>query len=211
MVSHVDHCFVVANMPKALAKQKRVEGAVSSCLFESRGRGVHSLSSGRKGAGSQHLDLLSVLDFGSSVDDFLLRLEEFLGEVSELEHFTFDKWVFQLLYGSVDELLVRSSILEDALTKGMKGGLRTIARLRSQFDGEDRVSFSHCKVGSGACVVEYESYVFGFALIVVGIIYGRRHTESSVRLILHEGWTGVHITRGVVDEVLVHTSYHNWR
>ena len=72
-------------------------------------------------------------DFGSSVNDFLLRLEEFLGEVLELEHFTFDKWVFQLLYGSVDELLVWSSILKDALTKGMKGGLRTIARLLRLF------------------------------------------------------------------------------
>ena len=67
-------------------------------------------------------------DFGASIDHFLLGFEEFLGEVSKLKDFSFNERVSQSLYRVVDELLVRLSILEDALAKGMEQGLGTVSR-----------------------------------------------------------------------------------
>ena len=68
------------------------------------------MAGGSEGAGGQHFDLLRMLDFGVSVDDFLMGFLKFLGEVSELQHFAFDEGVPQLLYGSVDDELVRLSV-----------------------------------------------------------------------------------------------------
>ena len=96
-------------------------------LFEEIDRGVHGLSGGGEGTSSQHLDLLRMSDFGAGFNDFLSGLLEFLGEVSELQHLAFDEGVPQLLYGPVDDELVRLSELEDTLAKRVKGGLRTVA------------------------------------------------------------------------------------
>jgi hypothetical protein len=56
-----------------------------------------------EGAGGQHLNLLGMADFSARVDHFLLGLEELLGEVSELKDFSFNEWVSQSLYCSIDE------------------------------------------------------------------------------------------------------------
>ena len=84
VVSHFDQCFVVTDMPKGLANQKRMEGAVSSGLLETIGGGVHGLSGCGEGTTSEHLNLLGMSNFGTGVDDFLSSLEEFLSEVSKL-------------------------------------------------------------------------------------------------------------------------------
>ena len=83
-----------------------MENAVGSSLLETFHRGIYSLLSGSKGAGGQSLDLLCVSNFGACFDHFLTCLLEFLGEVSELQHLSFDERVSQLLYGSVDDCLV---------------------------------------------------------------------------------------------------------
>ena len=106
VVSYIDHCFVVANMPKGLAKQKRMEGAIGSGLFETLDGSIHGLSGGCKGAGGQYLDLLCVSDFVAGVDDLLPGLLKFLDEVSKLQHLSFDEGVPQLLHGLVDDGLV---------------------------------------------------------------------------------------------------------
>ena len=71
-------------MLKTLAKEVWVEDAVSSCLFKTIRRGIYGLPGGGEGTGSQHLNLLHVMDFGPSVDDFLSGFEELLGKVTEL-------------------------------------------------------------------------------------------------------------------------------
>ena len=71
------------------------------------------------------------------------------------------------------------------------------------------MSFTHGEVGSRASVVEYESYVFGFALVIVGIVDRCRDVESSVGSILDERRPGVGVVTGVVDDVLVCTSYYD--
>ena len=105
-----------------------MEDTVSPGLFESVDGGIHSLSCGSEGAAGQHLDLLRMADFGPSVDDFLLGFEELLSEVPELQHFSFDKGVPELLYSTINNELMRLSVLEDTLSKGVKRGLRTIVR-----------------------------------------------------------------------------------
>ena len=70
-----------------------MEGVVGSCLFELLGRGIHGLSGGSKGTCSQRLDVLSMPDFSAGVDYLLSGFKEFLGELSELENFSFDKRV----------------------------------------------------------------------------------------------------------------------
>ena len=104
-----------------------MEGAIGPCLFEAFDRGVHGLSSGGKGAAGQHFEPLSMVDLGSSIDDFLPCFEEFSSEVSELRHLAFDKRISQLLDSSVDDWLIRLSMFENALAKGVKRGLRTVA------------------------------------------------------------------------------------
>ena len=106
-----------------------MEHAIGSCLFESICRSIHGLAGCDEGASSQHLDLLSVADFGAGVDHFLLGFEELLSEVSELKDFSFNERVSQPLYCSVDELLVRLSILENALAEGMKRRLGSVSGL----------------------------------------------------------------------------------
>jgi hypothetical protein len=105
-----------------------VEDAIGPGLLETFDRGVHSLLGSSEGAASQHLDLLHVSDFGARIDDFLLGFEELLSEVPELQHFSFDKGVPELLYSVIDNELIRLSVLEDTLSKGVKRELRTIAR-----------------------------------------------------------------------------------
>ena len=188
-----------------------MEDAVSSSLFEAFNRSVHGLSGGSEGASGQHLDLLGMSDFSVSVDDFLSGLLQFLGEVSKLQYFSFDEGVSQLLHGSVDDVLVGLSEFENALAKGIKGELRTIAGSCAQFNREHRVSSAHGEVGPWASVVEYKSHVFGLAFIVVGVIDGRCDAKPSIGSILDERWSWVHIARGVVDDILVCTSYHDRR
>ena len=187
-----------------------MEGAVGSSLFEAVDRGVHGLAGGGEGASSQHLDSLHMSDFGASFDDFLSGFLKFLGEVSELQHLAFDKGVPQLLYGSIDDELVRLSKLEDTLSKGIKRGLRTIVRPCTQFDREYWVSFTHGEVGARAGVVEYESYVLGFALVVVSVVNGHRDTKSPVRPILDEWWPWVRVACGIVDDILIRAHYYDW-
>ena len=73
------------------------------------------------------------------------------------------------------------------------------------------MSSSHGKEGSGACIVEYELHVFGLAAVIIGIVYGGRDTEASIRSILYERWTGMGVSQGVVDSVLVGAMYHDRR
>ena len=119
-----------------------MEGSVSPGLFESVDGGVHCLSGGGERAGSEDLDLLRVSDGVASVDDFLSGFLQFSSEVPELRNFAFDEGISQLLYGSVDDGLVSVSRFEYALSKGIKRGLRAVARSGTQFDSEDGVTFT---------------------------------------------------------------------
>ena len=172
-----------------------MKGVVSSGLFEAVGRGVHGLTSGGEGAGSQHLDLLHVSDLGAGIDDFLSGLLEFSSEGSKLKNFAFDERVPQLLHGSVDDELVGLPGLEDALSKGIEGGVRTITRSRPQLDCEYWMSFAHGEVGAWTSVVEYESHVFGPAPVVVGVVDGRRDTELSIGSVFDERGSWMHVAR----------------
>jgi hypothetical protein len=89
------------------------------------------LAGGNKGTGGQHLDLLGVVDFGTSIDHFLLGFEELLSEVSELKDFPFDEWISQSLHCAINELLVRLSILENTLAKGVEWRLGAVSRSSS--------------------------------------------------------------------------------
>ena len=105
-----------------------MESPIGSGLLETFDGSVHSLAGGGEGAGGQHFDLLCVLDFGTSVDNFLPSFLKFSSEVSELYHLSFDEGVSQLLYCLIDDGLVGLPGLEDVLTKGMERGLHTITR-----------------------------------------------------------------------------------
>ena len=182
-----------------------------SRLFEAIDRGVHSLSGSGEGASGQDLHLLGVSDFGAGVDDFLSDLLKFSGEGSKLKNFSLDKRIPQLLDGSVDDRLVRLPGFEDTLSKGIERRMHTIARSCPQFDCEHRVSFAHGEVGAWADVVEYKSHVFGFPFIVVGVVDGRRDAKSPVGPIFDKRGSWVHVTRRVVDNVLIHAGYYDWR
>ena len=69
---------------------------------------------------------------------------------------------------------------------------------------------SHGEEGPGTCVIEYEPHVLGLAAIIISVTYGGRDTETSIQLILYKGWTGMSVSRGVIDDVLVHATYHDW-
>ena len=105
-----------------------MEGAISSGLLKTLDRSIHSLSGSGEGTAGQHLDSLGLSDFSTGVDDFLSNFLELPSEVSELQHFSFDEGIPQLLYSSVDDGLVWLSVFEDVLTEGVKGGLRTVTR-----------------------------------------------------------------------------------
>jgi hypothetical protein len=72
-----------------------------------------------------------MVDFSVSIDHFLSGFEELLGEVLESKDFPFDEWVSQALHRVVNELLIRLSVLEDALSKGMEWGLGAVSRSSS--------------------------------------------------------------------------------
>ena len=74
MVSDVDHCFVVAHMPKGLSKQKRMEGAIGSGLLETIDGCVHSLLGGGERASGQHFDSLGIPNCAARIDDLLSGL-----------------------------------------------------------------------------------------------------------------------------------------
>ena len=186
-----------------------MEGTIGPGLLETLDGGVHGLSGSSESAAGQHFDLLRVSYFGAHVDDLLSGFEELSSEVSELSHFAFDKGVPQLLQCSVDDRLIWLPVFEDALSKGMKGGLRTVAGSRSQLDREHRMPFAHSEVSSRAGVVEYKSHVFRFAFVIVCVIDGRQDAESTVGSVLDERQPGVCITRGVVDYDFIGTGYYN--
>ena len=157
-----------------------MEDSIGPGLFETVDGGVHSLPGGGERAGSQYLNLLRVSDSDAGVNDLLSGFLQFSGEMPELRYLAFDEGVSQLLYGSIDDELVRVSRFEYALPKGVEGGLRTIARSSAQFDGEDGVAFAHSEVGTRTGVIKYKPYKLGFSFIVVGIANGCRDAESSV-------------------------------
>ena len=178
-------------------------------LFDSVGGGIHCLPSSGEGTGGQYFHSLGVPHFSASVDDFLLSLLKLAGEGSKLKDFAFDEGIPQLLHGSVDDGLIGLARLKDALPKGVERGVCAIARPCPQFDCKDWVSFTHGEVGVWAGVVEYELYVFGFALVVVGVVNGCRDTESPVGPVFDEWGSWVRVTPGVVDHILVHASYYD--
>ena len=186
-----------------------MEGAIGSGLFKTVGRGVHGLSSGSEGAGGQHFHLLGMSDFSAGVDDLLSGLLEFSGEGSKLKHFTFDEGVSRLLYGSVDDGLIGLSGLEDTLSKGVEGGMHTVAGSCSQLDREHRVSLSHGKVSTWTSVVEDKPYIFGPALVVVGVVDGRHNAESPVRPVFDKWGSQMHVSCRVIDHILVGTCYYD--
>ena len=108
-----------------------MERTISSCLLESCRQSIHSLTGCDEGASGQHLDLLGVVDFSAGIDHLLLSFEEFLGEVSELKDFSLNERISQSLHHVVDKLLVRLSILEDTLTKGVEWRLGAVSRSSS--------------------------------------------------------------------------------
>ena len=71
------------------------------------------------------------------------------------------------------------------------------------------MSFTHGEMGAWAGVVEYESHVFGLALVVVSVVNGRGDTKPSIRSILDEWRPWVCVTCGVVDDILVRTRYYD--
>ena len=91
----------------------------------------------------------------------------------------------------------------------MKRGLHAITGSCTQLDREHWVTFAHGEVGSGTRVVEDESHVFGFALVVISIVDGRRDTEPPVRSIFDERRPWVRVTGGIVDSVLVCAGYYD--
>ena len=96
-------------------------------MFETIGGFVHRLSGSGEGAGGEYFNLLCVSDASASVNDLLSSFLEVLCESSKLLHFAFNEGVAQLLYGAVDDGLVRLSRLEDPLAKRIEGGLGAVA------------------------------------------------------------------------------------
>ena len=157
-----------------------MEDAIGPRLLKPRGRGVHSLASSGQGTRSQHLNMLSVTDFGTHVNYFLSGFEKFLGELSKLKNFPFNEWVSQPSYGAVDELLIWLSVFKYPLSERGEQRLGAVMRLGSQLDGEDGMSLPHGEEGSWIRVVQHEPYVLGLATIVISIAYGCRDAEPSV-------------------------------
>jgi hypothetical protein len=48
------------------------------------------------------------------------------------------------------------------------------------------MSFTHGEVGVRAAIVEYEPHVFGFTLVVVGVVDGHCDAESSIGSVFDE-------------------------
>ena len=128
-------------------KQVRVEGTIGSRLLEAIRGSIYGLPSCGECAGGQHLNLLCMTDFESSVNCFLSSFKELLSEMTEVQHLSVDEWVFKGMQGSIDQLLIWLSIFKKPLMKGMERGLCTIAGSSSQFDYEDWVSSSHSEEG----------------------------------------------------------------
>ena len=71
------------------------------------------------------------------------------------------------------------------------------------------MSFPHSEEGPRIHVVQYESYIFGFAAVVVGIAYGRCDAEPSIRSILYKGGSGMSVPWRVVNYNLVGVGYYD--
>ena len=186
-----------------------MEDAIGSGLFESFGRGVDGLSGGGERACSQCLDMLSMADFGAGVNHFLPSFEKFLGKLSKLKNFSFDKQVSQSSYCAIDELLVWLPVLEYALSERGEQRLSTVAWSSLQSDGEDRMPFAHGEEGPGVRIVHHESHVFGSAVVVVGIADGGQDAEPSIRSVFNEWGSWVSVPWRVIDHFLVRTCDSN--
>ena len=86
------------------------------------------MSCSGEGVSGQQFDALGLTDFGMGIDHFLAGVEELLGELSKVKHFSFNEGISQSSHSSVDEVLVRLPLFEDSLAKGMKGGLSALVR-----------------------------------------------------------------------------------
>ena len=116
------------------------------------------------------------------------------------------------MQGLINEMLVWLSVLEEALAKGVEWGLGPVAGSCSQFNCENRVSPSHSEEGPWARVVEYETDIFGLALVVICIADGNCDAESSVGPILHEQWSRMGVLWQAIDQLLIGSVYYNrWR
>ena len=71
------------------------------------------------------------------------------------------------------------------------------------------MALSHSEEDSGISVVQYESHILGFTVIVVSVVYGCGDAQSSIQPILHEGWTRVSKPCGMIDDVLVCAAYYD--
>ena len=79
-----------------------------------------------------------------------------------------------------------------------------------QLNHEYWVAFTHGEMGARAGVVEYESHVFGLALVVVSVVNGRGDAKPPVGPILDEWWPWVCIVCGIVDDILIRAHYYDW-
>ena len=68
--------------------------------------------------------------------------------------------------------------------------------------------FPHSKVRAWAGIVEYEPYIFGLALVIVGVVNGRGDAEPSIGSVLDEQWSRMCISCEIVDDLLIRSRYH---
>ena len=72
------------------------------------------------------------------------------------------------------------------------------------------MSFTHGEVGARTGVVEYESYVFGLALVVVSVVDGCCDAKPSIGPILDEWRSWVCVACRIVDDILIRACYYDW-
>ena len=79
-----------------------MKGTIRSRLLKSFDGGVYGLARGGESTCRQRLDMLGVAYLRACINYLLSGFEEFLGELSELENFSFDEWVSQPSHRLVD-------------------------------------------------------------------------------------------------------------
>ena len=114
------------------------------------------------------------------------------------------------MQGSINQVLIGLSVLEDVLTKWMEWGLGTTSGSCSQLDGEDGMPSTHSEECSWVQVIQYELHVLGFPLVIVCVLNWSGNTESSIRTILYEWRSGVHVALEAVDKFLVGSTNDDW-